>query len=44
MVEIAKKVQERRLKWYGHVEKRGTSRRKEDDGNESTREKQERST
>ena len=63
VVEIAKKVQERRLKWYGHVmrreehyvgrramemkvqgrRKRGTVKgRKEGDGNESTREKEER--
>ena len=30
--EITKKVQERRLKWHGHVMRR----RKEGDGNEST--------
>ena len=33
--DITKKVQERRLKWYGHV-MRGALRRKEGDGNEST--------
>ena len=46
MVEITKKVLERRLKWYGHDcdEKRGTLRRKEGDGNESTGEKEERKT
>ena len=33
--EITKKVQERRLKWYGHVMRR-IQRRKEGDGNEST--------
>ena len=43
--EITKKVQERRLKWYGHV-----MRREEHyvgspgDGNESTGEKEERKT
>ena len=45
--EIAKKVQERRLnlQWYGHVMSgRGAPRRKEGDGNESTREKEERKT
>ena len=56
--EITKKVQERGLKWYGHVmrreehyvgrracdAKRGTLRRKEGDGNESTGEKEERKT
>ena len=36
--EITKKVQERRLKWYGHV------MRREGDGNESTWEKEERKT
>ena len=61
---IAKTVQERRLKWYGHVmrreehcvgrramgmkvqgrRERGALRRKEGDGNESTGEKEERST
>ncbi len=61
--EITKKVQERRLKWYGHVtrreehyvgrkvmemkvqgrRKRGRLRRKEGDGNGSTREEEERS-
>ena len=46
MGEIAKKVQERRLKWYGHAcdAKRGTLRRKEGDGNECTGEKKERKT
>ena len=59
MEEIAKKVQERRLKLYGHLMrreehyvgrramemkvqgKRGTLRRKEGDGDESTREREE---
>ncbi len=41
--EITKKVQERRLKWCGHVmRKRGVLRMKEGDGNESTGEKEER--
>ena len=46
MGEIAKKVQERRLKWYGHDcnEKRGALRRKEGDWNERTGEKEERKT
>ena len=39
-----KKVQERRLMWYACDEKRGTLRRKECDGNESTGEKEERKT
>ena len=43
MGEITKKVQERRLK-YPCDEKRGTLRRKEGDGNESTAEKEERNT
>ena len=43
MEKIAKEVQERRSKWSGLCdEKRGTLRRKEGDGNESTREKEER--
>ena len=44
--EITKKVQERRLfkvVWACHA-KRGTLRRKEGDGNESTGEKEERKT
>ena len=44
MGENTKKVQERRFKWYGHAMRRGTLRRKESDGNESTREKEERET
>ena len=39
MGEISEKVQERRLTW---CEKRGALRRKERDGNGSTREKEER--
>ena len=44
--ENTKNVQERRFKWYGHVMRREerTLRRKESDGNESTREKEERKT
>ena len=38
--EIATKVKERRLKWYGHVMRRGALRRKEGDGNESTEEEE----
>ena len=39
MAEIEKKVQERMLKWYGHV----IGREEQDgDGNERTREKEER--
>ena len=41
--EITKNVQERRVKWYGHVMRR-VLRRKEGDGNESTGEKEERKT
>ena len=46
MGEITKKVQERRLKWYGHVIRREEHYvyRKEGDGNESTGEKEERKT
>ena len=40
--EITKKVQERRLKLYGNVMRRGTLCRKEGDGNEVTWEKEER--
>ena len=43
--EIAKKVQERRLKWYGHVmitHEYYAGRRREGDGNESTTEEEER--
>ena len=42
--EITKKVQERRLKWYGHVMRREEHCRKEGDGNESAGEKEERKT
>ena len=45
--EISKKVQERRLKWYGRVmlrENHCVLCRKESDGNGSTREKEERKT
>ena len=43
--EITKKVQERRLKWHGHVMRREEKlRRKEGDRNESTREKEQRKT
>ena len=38
--EIAKKVQERRLKRYGHVMRRGAQCRKQGGGNESTGEKE----
>ena len=41
--EIAKKLQERLLKWYVHV-MRGALRRKEGDGNESTGDKEGRKT
>ena len=40
MGEITKKVQERRLKWYGHVMRR----EEEGDCKESTGEKEERKT
>ena len=39
MGEIAKKVHERRFKWYWHMMK-GTLHGKEGDGNESTGEKE----
>ena len=43
--EIAKKVQDRKLKWlWACDEKRGALRRKKGDGNESTWEKEERKT
>ena len=44
--EIIKKVQERRLKWYGHVMRREEHYiyRKEGDGNEGTGEKEDRKT
>ena len=44
--EITKKVQERRVKWYGRAcdEKRLPLHRNEGDGNESTGEKEERNT
>ena len=44
--EITKKVQEIRLKWYGHVMRREEHYvgRKEGDGDESTGEKEERKT
>ena len=45
--EIAKKVQESRLKWYGHVgptEKRRRIRRQESDGDGGAGEKKERKT
>ena len=38
MGEISKKVQERTLKWYGHVMRTEAIRRKERNGSESTRE------
>ena len=44
MGEITKKVQERRLNLWACDERRGALRRKEYDGNESTREKEERKT
>ena len=40
--EIAKKVQERRLKWYGHVMRRKELCVGRSDGNESIREDEER--
>ena len=43
--EITKKVQDKRLKWCGQVMRRGRAqRRKEGDGNESTKEREERET
>ena len=43
--EIAKKVQERRLKWYGHVmRKRRAQCRKEGIGNDGTEEREDRKT
>ena len=41
--EISKKVQESRLKWYGHVSRRRI-RREESDGDGGAREKKERKT
>ena len=42
--EISKKVQESRLKWYGHVRKRRRIRRQESDGDGGAGEKKERKT
>ena len=42
--EISKKVQEGRLKWYGHIEKRIRTRRQESDGDGGAMEKKERKT
>ena len=45
MREIAKKVQERRVKWYGHVMRRQEQYvGREGDGNKSTREEKRRKT
>ena len=42
--EISKKVQESRLKWYGHVLRREDEYAKESDGDGGVREKKERKT
>ena len=42
--EISKKVQESRLKWYGHTEKRRRIRRQEGGGDGGAGEKKERKT
>ena len=39
-----KSLQERKVKWYGHVMKRGALFRKKGAGNESTRKEEERKT